>query len=148
MLIDEVQEESLDDLKETNFNDSDTLKDDALEYIAGYIIRKLNLLEYESDESSYTWVDQVSKGFLKKPKSSFVSKIKCLDDIFSGENKDEISHRRGIHNHLMEKSKGVELSDKIKSFFFKCRIYFRIRDLNKKSKERIMGFKKMIKINL
>ena len=50
---------------ETSFDDKGFLQEDALEYISGYIIRKLNLEEYEAHESSFTWVDPVSKGSLK-----------------------------------------------------------------------------------
>ena len=61
----EDKDEEFSDLVETSFDDIGILQEDALEYISGYIIRKLNLEEYESHESSFTWVDQLSKGSLK-----------------------------------------------------------------------------------
>lgn len=70
------------DLYDSNLDDIGILQDDALEYIAGYIIRKLNLVEYECNQDSNTWVDQVSKGFLKKPKTEFVIKFRKLEAIF------------------------------------------------------------------
>lgn len=69
------------DLDGSNFHDIGTLKEDALEYISGYIIRKLNLKGFECQENSFTWVDQVSKGYLKKPSRSFLEKIKCLETV-------------------------------------------------------------------
>ena len=67
--IEEMEDkgEEFSDLVEISFDDIGILQEDALEYMSGYIIRKLNLEEYESHESSFTWVDQVSKGLLEKP---------------------------------------------------------------------------------
>lgn len=36
---------------ESNFEDIGELEEDALEYISGYLIRKLNLQEYQSKEN-------------------------------------------------------------------------------------------------
>lgn len=53
------------ELETDRFHDFGILQDDALEYIAGYMIRKMNLEEYQCEEYSFSWVDQVSKGYLK-----------------------------------------------------------------------------------
>lgn len=77
---DELSEsDELDDLQCENFDDIGTLQTDALEYISGYIIRKLRLEEYKCEENSQTWVDQLSKGSLVKPSSTFVDKITSLE---------------------------------------------------------------------
>lgn len=149
----EIEPNELVDLRGEDFDDTGILKDDAIEYISGYVIRKLNLSEYESSENSFTWVDQVSKGYLKKPAPAFLEKINALEDIFNSYNKDEIDLKPKLHHCLLEASKSIELDDKIKGFYFKCRIHFRIRNLNmrlkvKKTKEKIMGCKKMLKIKL
>lgn len=65
MECENVPTEEFDDLEEMSFDDIGTLQEDALEYISGYIIRKLKLEEYECHEISYTWIDQISKGHLK-----------------------------------------------------------------------------------
>lgn len=122
------------DINETYLNDSGTLVDDALEYIAGYIIQKLNLQEYESHLNTFSWVDQVSTCSLKKPKESFLVEIKKLEGVFCNLNGDHISHCQNIRQKLLEKSKAVNLDPNIKEFFFKCRLYFRVRQLNKNFK--------------
>lgn len=48
-------------------------EDDALEYVAGYIIKKWMIHNFESNhlEEGHIWVDEISKGGLKKPNSYF-----------------------------------------------------------------------------
>lgn len=103
------------DLREEDFVDNGILEDDAIEYISGYLIRKLNLPEYESHENTFTWV---SKGYLNKPENDFVIKIKSLENIFNNINKNEICHKPKLHHRLLQSSKSIELPDKIKSFLF------------------------------
>lgn len=145
--------ENYDDLDEANVDDIGVLQEDALEYVAGYIIRKHNLEEFEHCRSSFSWVDQVSKGFLKKPSESFLEQLKKLEAIFFKMNGSEILHCHSLKENRVRRSQNVNLPEVVKNLFFKCRIFFRVRHLNKclmvqKAKQRIMGFKKMIKINL
>ena len=98
----EDKDEEFSDLVETSVDDIGILQEDALEYISGYIIRNLNLEEYESHESSFTWVDQVSKGYLKKASNSFLETMKFLELTFNKTNGMEISHKRNLHNRLCE----------------------------------------------
>lgn len=132
---DELSESGeLDDLQCENFDDIGRLQTDALEYISGYIIRKLRLEEYKCEENSQTWVDQLSKGSLVKPSNTFVDKITSLEKLFKKRNKFNISHRPQLHRKLVEASKNVDLPEKVRSFYFKCRIHFRVRYLNKRKK--------------
>lgn len=126
----------------SNFEDIDDLQEDALEYIAGYIIQKQNLTEFQCNQNSFTWVDEISKGFLKKPSNQFVSNLKQLENILKEINKKTTSFDPKLQHTMI-----------LDSTHFKCRINFRIRDLNKRSKvmkakQRIMGGRKLIKINL
>lgn len=118
---------ALEDLN-ADFGHIDILQEDALEYIAGYIIRKQNLAEYECDQNSYTRVDQVSKGFLKKPSSEFVSHLKQLETVFKSKIKSEILHKPKIRQKIIESSCHVNLPLDVKILFFKCRIFFRINN--------------------
>lgn len=104
-------------------------------HITGYLIRKLNLQEYQSKENSFTWVDEVAKGALKKPSNDFFEKIKKLEKIFYIRNGDKISHDPNIHQDLVQCSNSIDLADNIKSLFFKCRIHFRIQRLNLNNKQ-------------
>lgn len=137
----------------SNFEDIDDLHEDDLEYIAGYIIQKQNLTEFQCNQNSFTWVDEISKGFLKKPSNQFVSNLKQLENIFKGKNKKTTSFDPKLQHTMILDSAHVDLPLEVKKFYFKCRTNFRIRDLNKRSKvmkakQRIMRGKKLIKINL
>ena len=54
------------------------------------MIKKLNLAEYECHQYSYTWVDQVSKDYFKKPTKQFVLKLKKLEFTFYNINGNNI----------------------------------------------------------
>lgn len=144
----------LDELHTEDMDDGDILRDDALEFLSGYIIRKRHLEEYESSENTFTWVDQVSKGYLKKPSTHFVNKIKGLELVFADMNKQEISFHRNIQKRLVERSVTIDLPETVKYFFFKCRTHFRVKHLNKqlkiqKANQRLLGYKKIFKnVNL
>lgn len=141
-------------LSGVNVDDTGILQEDALEYLAGYIIRKQHLHEHEdSNIASFTWVDQVSKGFLKKPSAHFLNGVKCLEAVFHTVNSSEIARCRNIKQHLLDQSIHVDLPENVKRFFFKCRIFFRVRHLNKrlkvqKAKHRMLRYKKLNKITL
>ncbi|KAI8117097.1 Transposable element P transposase [Lucilia cuprina] len=80
----------------------------------------------------------------------FVMEVECL---FNKVNGRDILHIRKLQKYLVEKSRHIELSESIRKFYFKCRIYFRVRNLNKrlkiqKQKQRLKGGSKMVKIKL
>lgn len=52
-------------------DDTDNFQDDALEYVAGYIIRKTHLENCESNLNTFTWVNQKSNGSLKNHLMNF-----------------------------------------------------------------------------
>ena len=115
------------------------------------MIRKLNLVEYECHQDSYTWVYQAPKGYLKKPTIEFISYIMKLEYIFYNINGSNISHYCNLHNLLIERNQLIELTENIKKLFLKSRIHFRIRNFNKylkgrKAQQRIIGFNMMLKI--
>ena len=92
------------DLHDSDLDDIGILHGDALEHIAGYVIRKINLVEYECHQDSYTRVDHMSKGYLKKPAIDFVAKLKNLEHIFYHINGNIISHCRNLHKLLIDRS--------------------------------------------
>ena len=72
---------------------------------------------------------------------------KALEEVFHHQNELEISFQKNIFKDLIESSKFIDVADKIKELFFKCRIHFRVRNLNnrlkiEKAKQKIMGYKK------
>ncbi|GBP17657.1 Transposable element P transposase, partial [Eumeta japonica] len=129
------EETEFGDFDEAYLNDAGTLADDALEYLVGYTIHRLKLQEYESHSNSSSWVDQVATCSLKKPKESFLIEFRKLEGVFGALNGDHISLRQNIRQKLLERSKAVNLDENIKNFFFKCRLYFRVRYLNQHLKD-------------
>lgn len=105
----EIESDVIDTLDTSHPGDCGILQEDALEYISGYIIKKLNLEEYKSCENSFTWVDQVSKGFLHKPSSPFLHGVKTLESVFYNLNALEIAHCKNLHRRLINNSAHVEL---------------------------------------
>ncbi|KNC34133.1 hypothetical protein FF38_08306 [Lucilia cuprina] len=81
-------EKQADELTSVIENDFDCFEDDALEYVAGYIIQKLKLKnsESENNEEGFTWVNQISKGGLKKPNIAFFNNLKDLENVFRNVN--------------------------------------------------------------
>ena len=115
-------------------NVDEELHDDSIEYLAGFIAFKLTLGTdyYCQSDSTYTFVDEISEGGLVKPNEIIVQKLKILDDIFKSVNKDSLETKIELINTLLKKSENVELEDGVKKLFFKCRIFFRTRQLNHK----------------
>lgn len=93
------------------------------------------------------------KRFLKETFKPICFKFKTIGNIFKEKNKKTTSFDPKHQHTMILDSAHVDLPLEVKNFFFKCRINFRIRDLNKRSKvmkakQRIMRGKKLIKINL
>lgn len=111
------------------------LQSDALEYLAGYIIKKLrHSIELNeavcNDDKSWTYVDEVSEGGLIKPSQKFVETVSQLEAIFLNE-KNNLSSNRNIFKSLLNLSSQINISEQVKKLFFKCRIYFFIKEKNK-----------------
>lgn len=92
----------------------DCFHEDALEYVGGYIIQKLKLCGYESEnnQEGYTWVDEVSKGGLKKPSANFLKHLKELEILFNSINGMAIINITGFNKYFMDKSSHVVLPEK------------------------------------
>lgn len=111
------------------------LQYDGLENLAGYICHKLknqnpSVAVNPLDDSAYTWVNHLSEGGLSKPSISLMKTLKSCDDIFLKLNGEKLMVTSGyIQNHLLE-AKDIEANEEVKKLFFRCRMYFRIRQLN------------------
>lgn len=104
-------------------NDLDSFQEDALEYVAGYIIRKLRLTNSKCvNNEGYTWIDQLSKGGLKKPSRIFLKNLSELEIIFDKINGDSIVQTKNVCKMMLEKCTQNSLPENVKTFFFKIRI--------------------------
>nr|AAK08181.1 putative transposase [Drosophila helvetica] len=128
----------------------DELTEDGMD-VAGYVIKRRRMSDCCKQSPTFTYVDEVSHGGLIKPSDQFKNKLKELKIIFSHYTKEKFE----ITNNLKEKlaAQNVELDKLVISFYFKMRIYLRVKYLNKKmyiknQKRRLIGNSKLLKIKL
>lgn len=106
---------------------------DGLENLAGFVCHKLKNSDLESSSSeTYSWVDHLSEGGLSKPSSTFMGHIEELNRVFLEVNGEELvtGENNFIHN-LLEKSVHIDCPLKAKRLFFRSRMFFRIKELNR-----------------
>lgn len=125
--------QNIDELGETTY--------DALEYWAGYIIKKLDcendgqITSREKNQNSWTWVNEVSKGGLIKPSQEIMLKLKLLEQIFIKLNDKNINIRCDYLKYHFNECDKIDIlenmPENVKLLFFKCRLYFRLRMLNR-----------------
>nr|AAT95992.1 transposase [Drosophila willistoni]AAT95996.1 transposase [Drosophila willistoni] len=150
-----VDDEPVDEmLSNIDFTEMDELTEDAMEYIAGYVIKKLRISDKVKENLTFTYVDEVSHGGLIKPSEKFQEKLKELECIFlhyTNNNNFEITNN--VKEKLILAARNVDVDKQVKSFYFKIRIYFRIKYFNKKieiknQKQKLIGNSKLLKIKL
>lgn len=112
----------------------ESLQNDAIENVAGYICHKLKCqfptIVEEPKENAYTWVDHLNEGGLSKPSSEFVAKVADLETIFKDINGDTLLVCSGYQKKLMSHAANIDCAPEIKKLFFRSRMYFTIRKLN------------------
>jgi len=96
----------------------------------------------------------VSHGGLIKPSEHFKNKLKELEKTFSHYAKDNFEITNNLKQKLVTAAQNVELDKFVISFYFKIRIYFRVKSLNNKKiciknqEQRFIGNSKLLKIKL
>lgn len=117
----------------------DDIAYDGLENLAGFICHGLQKVEpsaSSSIEPSFTWVDHLSEGGLKKPSEKLMADLQELESIFNNVNLNRLLVRKGYLTNLLTLASQVDCSDNIKSLFFRSRMYFRMRVINKELQDR------------
>lgn len=114
---------------------------DGLENLAGFIAFKLQKKEKlgyipDSNETSFSWVNHLSEGGLLKPNLDFLTKCNELDHIFKNFNNESLKLSKNYLKTLMDLAQSVDLSIEAKHLFFRCKMYFKIRMLNRNIKEK------------
>lgn len=125
---------------------------DGLQNLAGFICKKVkeptSFITSHSTSGSFTWIDHLSEGGLQKPTEHFMAEIEKLEAIFDTVNKPDLFISKDYLKNLFHRSLEVDCSESVKKLFFKCRMYFRIRELNKtlldKSKSRKKKMKRIV----
>lgn len=110
---------------------------DGLENIAGYICHKLKddlpniaVSENHPEAQTISWVDFLSEGGLTKPTQKTMAHMKELHNIFEANNRESLLVTNNYLKKHMEQANYIDCDDKIKSLFFRSRMYFKIRKLN------------------
>lgn len=128
----------------------DDISYDGLENLAGFICYRLQKDQPSastSNEASFTWTDHLSEGGLKKPSEKLMADLQQLERIFNDVNSDDLLIRKGYLSNLLALASHVDCSDNIKTLFFRSRMYFRMRVINKKLQDKSLAKKrKMSKI--
>ena len=137
-----------------NSDESDLTKDltdieyDGLENLAGYVCHKLkepNSFIASSQSSNYTWVSHLSEGGLSKPSTEFLGHMEELEKIFKSVNSNKLHISKNYLKNLMQISSSISCSEKAKLLFYRCRMYFRIRDLNRELNNATLSRKRKMK---
>jgi len=140
------------EVPDTLMQELDELAYDGLENLAGFICHKFRKDEpsaFCSNQESFTWVDHLSEGGLKKPSEELMAQLRQLEQVFDAVNSDSILICKGYLLKLLNLSGHVTCNDKIKTLFFKSRMYFRLRLLNKALEDKTLSNKrKKLKIIL
>lgn len=108
------------------------LEYDGLQYLAGFICHKLKInSNNDLQDNLFTWVDHISEGGLTKPTEEFMTFMEELENIFHSVNKDSLLISKTYLKHLLSLATAIPCNDSIKTLFFRSRMYFRIKKLNK-----------------
>ena len=112
--------------------DINELAYDGSENLAGLLCHKLKDSTLQSSSSqTYSWIDYFSEGGLSKPSPTFISCIQEFNKMFLETNNEGlVSEKNFIHNLVM-KSNNIDCPEKVKQLFFRSRMFFRIKELNR-----------------
>jgi len=109
---------------------------DGLENLAGYICHKLKHevpdIALSTDMvDKHSWVDHLSEGGLSKPTDSFMLDMQALHVVFNKINGSGLFISKNYLGQHLQQAAGIECNLKVKKLFFRSRMYFRMRILNK-----------------
>jgi predicted O-linked N-acetylglucosamine transferase (SPINDLY family) len=108
-----------------------SLANDGLEHLAGYICNKLNNKNLISNiENATSWTNHLSEGGLKNPSQEMMNILKKLENIFVSVNGDTIFITTNFLNLLIQKAENIDCDLKVKQLIFRSRMFFRLRTLN------------------
>lgn len=107
-----------------------------MENLAGYICHKLkgeipNISINSSEDKTFTWVTHLNEGGLSKPSDEIIAHISEMKQIFKKNNKDTLLIAKDFLKLHIEQASNINCNIKVKKLFFRARMYFLIRNLNK-----------------
>ncbi|XP_036339801.1 uncharacterized protein LOC118749141 [Rhagoletis pomonella] len=119
--------------EEAEFED---LELDGLEHLAGYICHKLqddipSTSFRSNDDHSFSWADHLNEGGLSLPSSSMMVHMRSLESVFKALNEDGLLITNDFVKTHIEHAATIQCDIKVKKLFFRARMFFKIRKLNK-----------------
>ncbi|KAL1517342.1 hypothetical protein ABEB36_001117 [Hypothenemus hampei] len=121
---------------------------DGLENIGGFISHKLQLNNCisadDTSNTSNTWCNQLSEGGLDQPTPELMQHLQKLELIFVTFNGDTLKCCKNYLKTLLELSTNINCNEAVKKLFFRCRMFFRIRHLNKDLSDKTISRKRKI----
>lgn len=137
---------------DSNDNIENHMGEQALRYIGGYLIRTIkkknplkDLSEYVKIGGGSDFVDLVSRGGLIPIQDFFFDELVKLDNIVNTFNGDEFDYEPRYLARLKAKTLIINIDDEMIALFLRCKMYFKIRDLNRKLQNNM--FAKRRKLN-
>lgn len=135
--------------EEIEFKELDELAYDGLEYFAGYICRKIKDCAIDDPSlQQFTYVTHLSEGGLVQPPAEFVNILTALENIFDNWNNENANQTIKVTNNyiqnLIQLSNHVQCSLQVKKLFFRSRMYFKLRILNKALKDKKLSRKRKL----
>lgn len=121
----------LDSIEKIDYgSEKKAITNDAVEYLAGYLIYKekcdIRCIEEVNDETELSYVDIVNRGGLKKPPKAVVNKVHQLEKMF----RSTPITTNDLYNAMISQS-NVNMPHLMKLRYFKTRVFSRIRYLNR-----------------
>lgn len=131
----------------------DAMESESLRYVGGYVVRKFPQYQYLGSDVSKddkTWISSICRyaGRLKTPSKDFYEQLKVMEKLFNCYHGEfSLKEEKNAVRKLAELISGfVPLPKDVVVFFVKCRVFFRIRILNRKLTENRKATKKMAKL--
>lgn len=117
----------------------DAVEMEGLRYVGGYIARKFPQYDYlgATVPPGYkSWIGAVERepGKLTVPSSDFFAKLKSMETLFQCHHREGklVPGKNAVKTLVVQIVEHVALPEDVIKFFVRCRIFFRIRELNKK----------------
>ena len=113
-------------------------------------MQKLICVFTDVDEKGVDWVGYEERKILYRPSKQFLENLREMEDKFKIFHGDELKSGSNILSDTIHcfKEANVHVEEDIMIFIVRCRIYFKIKILNSKRKQKMVvkGIKKMKKI--
>lgn len=116
------------------------MKSEGLRYFGGFIVRKFPKYEFlgsNVEDGDNTWIEHVAreKGKLMKPSQYFFEQLKTMENLFTCHHgKYELKPgKSAVKTLTSDVAKFVSLPVDVITYFVRCRMFFRMRTLNRKN---------------